>query len=52
MRRERKEWGQALGAVAKELFGFGVKQGGALFISSEAELKKLLGSAHNFKGRK
>ncbi len=52
LRRERKEWGQAFGAVAKELFSFSKKQGKNFVVTSEADLKKLLGSAHDFKRRR
>jgi hypothetical protein len=52
IKREKKEWGDALGTFAKECIGAGTKQRDAMFLTSEADLKKMMGSAHNFKGRR
>ncbi|MCP4284803.1 MAG: hypothetical protein GY792_10180 [Gammaproteobacteria bacterium] len=51
VKRERKEWGQALGVFAKECFGAGKSGGKKLLIATEKDLIKMLGSAHNFKRR-
>ena len=52
LKREKKEWGDALGTFAKECFGAGKKQRDAMFLTSDAELRKMMGSVHNFKGRR
>jgi hypothetical protein len=52
MKREKDEWIDALGSVINECFGAGKKQSGAMFLTSEADLKKMMGSVHNFKKRR
>ncbi len=50
-KREVKEWGEAFGTFGRELFGAGKTGGKKMFVTSEAELRKMLGSVHDFKRR-
>lgn len=52
MKREAVEWGSALGSVIRECFGAGKKQSSAMFLTSETDLKRILGSAHDFKKKR
>jgi len=49
LKREKKEWGQALGTLFKECVGHGKSGGEQMLITTDKELRKMMGSAHNFK---
>lgn len=45
LKREKKEWGEALGTFAKECLGAGKETTNSLFATSERELRRILRGA-------